>query len=206
MPRPNMRLESGGAARPTGLFLLLFVCGPCLAEVRPRLAPVRDVTVDYTVQPAGREAVEVRVEIEAGGQRLRITSADLPTTLLVNRATGVAAVLLPMLRAYSELNIARYDLESGVLRGAVFSAAGRARVAGRDCTLWRARSPQGQANGCITEDGVILEGDATSGRRGQLGSVRATRVAYGVAPGDGFEVPAGFQRSPIRLDAIGPMQ
>jgi hypothetical protein len=165
--------------------------------------PARDVTVDYVVQPAGYASVDVRVEIEAGGQHLRITSADLPTTLLVDRTTGTAAFLLPILRAYSEMNIRRYDPAEGVLRGAVFAKAGRARVAGRDCTRWHASSAQGQADGCVTADGVILEADAASARKGALGTVRATRVAYGVAPGDAFEIPAGFQRSPIRLDEIG---
>ncbi|MEJ0047168.1 MAG: hypothetical protein WDN04_14415 [Rhodospirillales bacterium] len=196
-----------GAARCTGLFLVLaLVSSPCWAELRPRLAPARDVTVDYTVQPAGRVAVDVRVEILAGGQHLRITSAELPTTFLVNRTTGVAAVLLPILRAYSEVSITGYDPEMGVLRGAVFARGGRARVAGRDCTLWRARSAQGQAHGCITEDGVILQGGAASARNGELGTVRATRVAYGAPPRNEFEIPAGFQRSPVGLDAIGPLQ
>jgi hypothetical protein len=174
--------------------------------MRPRLVPAQDVTVDYNVQPAGGPVVDVRVEIEAGGQRLRITSAELPTTLLVNRSTETATFLLPMLRAYSEMNIARYDPEQGVLRGAAFAEAGRARVAGRDCVLWRARSAQGQADGCITPDGVIVQAHAFSFRKGELGSVRATRMAYGAPPPDEFEIPPGFQPSPIGLDALGPIR
>jgi hypothetical protein len=174
--------------------------------VRPSLVPARDVTVDYQVQPAGGPVVDVRVEIEAGGQHLRITSAELPTTLLVNRSTEMAAFLLPMLRAYSEMNIARYEPEQGVLRGAVFAEAGQARFAGHACTLWRARSAQGQADGCITPDGVIVEAEARSFRKGEIGSLRATRVANGAPPPDAFEIPPGFQRSPIGLDALGAIR
>ena len=202
----HSRRGSGGAARPPSLLLLLLVCSPCLAEVHPRLVPAHDVIVDYTVQPAGGPVVDVRVEIEAGGQHLRITSAELPTTLLVDRSTEIATFLLPMLRAYSDMNIARYDPEQGVLRGASFAETGRSRVAGHECTLWRARSAQGQADGCITPDGVIVQAEARSFRKGELGSVRATRVAYGAPPPDAFEIPAGFQRSPIGLDALGPIR
>lgn len=204
--RSYSRLGSGGASRPTSLFLLFLACSPCFAGVRPSLVPARDVTVDYQVQPAGGPVVDVRVEIAAGGQRLRITSAELPTTLLVNRSTETASFLLPMLRAYSEMNIARYEPEQGVLRGAVFTEAGQARFAGRGCTLWRARSAQGQADGCITPDGVIVQAEASSFRKGELGSVRATRVAYGAPPADAFEIPPGFQRSPIGLDAFGAIR
>jgi hypothetical protein len=204
--RSYSRLGSGGASRPTRFLLLLLVCTPCFAGVRPSLVPAHDVTVDYQVQPAGGPVLDVRVEIEAGGQHLRITSADLPTTLLVNRSTETASFLLPMLRAYSEMNIAGYEPEQGVLRGAVFAEAGRSRVAGHECTLWRARSPQGQADGCITPDGVIVQADARSFRKGDIGSVRAVRVAYGGPPPDAFEVPPGFQRSPIGLDELGAIR
>jgi hypothetical protein len=183
--------------------LTFFLFSVAHAEVRPRLVPARDVTVDYAVQLQGRPELELRVQIRAGGQRLRITSPDLPTTFLVNRQAETAVILLPFLRAYSEIHIARFDPEVTLLHGAVFRRAARARLAGRACTEWRASSAQGEVTACITGDGVILRGNAVSAREGALGSVRALRVADGAPPGTAFEVPAGFTKSPLRLEQLG---
>jgi hypothetical protein len=169
------------------------------AAIAPLLAPTRDVTVEYLVSTAGRAPVGVRVAIAAGGQHLRITSPELPTMFLVDREAGVAQVVLPMLRAYTDMKIAKFDPQRTVLRGARFTRGGRARVAGRDCVNWHADSNQGTADACITEDGVIMRGSASSTRRGPLGEVTAARVVYGAVPASEFEVPADFQRSPFPL-------
>lgn len=176
---------------------------PALAAARPRLVPVRDVAVDYALRPESGPEMDVRVLIQAGGQRLRITSDTLPATLLVDRQTETASFLVPMLRAYSDLNIARYDLQGTVLRDADFTRAGRGNVAGLACTVWRARSQTGSAEACITDDGVILEGEANSDRRGKLGAVRARRVVFAPASPQDFAIPPGFQQSPVRLDQLG---
>jgi hypothetical protein len=158
------------------------------AEVHPLLAPTRDVTVEYEVAPPGRVPVGVRVAIQAGGARLRITSPELPTTFLVDRPAGEATVLLPMLRAYSAVKIGKYDIERTVLRGAHFSRAGHSRVAGHDCAVWHAESPQGTADACITDDGIIMRGSASSSRKGEAGQITALRVIYGALPAEDFVV------------------
>jgi hypothetical protein len=179
-----------------------FLPGAVRAEVRPLLAPTRDVTVEYEVAPPGRAPVGVRVAIQAGGARLRITSPELPTTFLVDRPAGEATVLLPMLRAYSDLKIGKFDPQRTVLRGARFSRAGHSRIAGHDCVLWHAESSEGTADGCITDDGVILRGSASSARRGALGQITALRVVYGPLPAQDFTVPPDFQPSPFNLDKL----
>jgi hypothetical protein len=174
-----------------------------MAQTGPSLVPDRDVTVEYRVSPEGRQPVDVVVAISAGGRHLHITSQDLPTTILVDRDTETAAILLPMLRAYADVQIGRYDPERTILRGAGFSRAGERVLAGRHCTEWRAVSHDGQASACITTNGVILRGAASSNRRGELGSIEARRVVFGRLAPDLFQVPPGFQKSPFRFDPTG---
>ena len=180
------------------LALVTFAALPA-AAMTPLLAPTRDVTVEYEVAPAGRAPLGVRVAIEAGGQHLRITSPELPTTFLVDRGAGMAQIVLPLLRAYTDMKIAKFDPQRTVLRGAHFTRGGSARVAGRDCVNWHAESSQGTADACITDDGVIMRGAANSARRGNLGQLVASRVIYGTVPQAAFEVPPDFQHSPFPL-------
>jgi hypothetical protein len=172
------------------------------AETRPLLAPTHDVTVEYEVAPPGRVPVGVRVAIQAGGARLRITSPELPTTFLVDRPAGEATILLPMLRAYSAVKIGKYDVERTVLRGAHFTRAGLSHVAGHDCVVWHAESAQGTADACITQDGIIMRGSASSSKKGEAGQITALRVTYGSLPAADFAVPPDFQPSPFNLNKL----
>jgi hypothetical protein len=185
---------------------LLVWASTASAAPRPKLAPDRDVTVTYDIRPAGNPAREVEVAIQAGGARLHITSPELPTAFLVDRQAETAAILLPVLRAYTVVSIAGVDAERTVLHGADFVRGGHQRIAGLDCTVWHAHSDKGEAEGCITPDGVILSGRAISDRKGELGAISATRVVYGRLPPDLFVLPPDYQESPIKLNAKGLMQ
>jgi hypothetical protein len=176
------------------------------AELRPLLAPTHDVIVEYEVAPQGRVPVGIRVAIQAGGARLRITSPELPTTFLVDRPAGEASILLPMLRAYSDLRIGRYDPERTFLKGAHFARTGHRHMAGHDCTAWHADSAEGSADACITDDGVILRGSAATARNGELGAIIALRVSYEALPPADFAVPPDFQPSPFKLDKLATPQ
>ena len=181
----------------------LAIATTAFAGPAPLLAPARDVTVEYQVSPQGRQPVDVTVSIMAGGRYLHITSDALPTTILVNRDSGMAAIVLPMLRMYADVKIGRYDPERTILQGAAFSPAGERMVAGRRCTEWHAASHDGQAAGCITPDGVILRGEASSDRKGPLGSIQARRIVYGPISPALFQVPPDFQKSPVPIDPQG---
>lgn len=175
---------------------------PAGAAPMPLLFPTHDVTLDYAVAPAGEKPIAVRVAVAAGGRQLRITSDMLPTTILVNRDTGMADIVLPMVRMYSALPIGRYDPQNTVLKGARFQAAGQARVAGRACTEWHAQSEQGRASACITPDGLILRGSVTN-QHGRDVTILATAVLPGPVPRDQLTVPPGFQPSPFKLSLKG---
>jgi hypothetical protein len=193
------KIRRGG----TVALLAVLAAANAAAEPRPLLVPNRDVTVDYQVAPSGHASIGVRVAIRAGGTKLRITSDTLPTTLLVNRDTEQAAIMLPMLRAYSDVKIGRYDPEHTVLKDASFLRTGRDRVAGHECTVWRSTSKDGTAEACITPDGLILRGAVDSDKRGRQVTVDATRVDFGPIAEAEFEVPPDFQKSPFKLSLDG---
>ena len=173
------------------------------AAAQPLLVPTRDVTVQYQVVPEGRAPLMVDVAVKAGGMRLRITSDVLPTTLLVDRVTEKAAIMLPMLRAYSDIKIGRFDPSNTVLKGASFTRGPVEHLAGHDCTVWQAASAQGTAEACITPDGVILRGAVQNEKRGKQVTITATRVEFGAVPDAEFAVPPDFQRSPFKLSLDG---
>ena len=172
----------------------------------PLLVPDRDVTVEYRLMPPNQPEIPVRAEIAAGGQRLRATSDELPAIIIVHRDTETASLLVPLLRAYANVGIGKYDPENTVLRGASFSRTGHDTVAGQPCTRWQALSPHGTAEACITADGVIVAGSAHSDRRGDLGSVRAVRVSYGPLPPSAFDIPADFVENPLAQSALKMMR
>ena len=182
--------------------LLACLATPAIAAA-PLLAPTRDVVVDYAVHPRDHGALAVQVSVQAGGQHLRITSADLPTAFLVDRPAGEAIVLLPLLKLYATVGIGRYDPQQTVLRDARFERHGRSVVAGHACVDWTAVSARGEAAACITEDGVILRGTA-SDAHGLLGSVQASTVQYGRLPQELFVLPADYRNAgTLPVDGFG---
>ncbi len=172
------------------LAALLLFATPALAT--PRLVPARDVTVAYSVAPKDHQPIQVTVAIEGGGEHLRIASESLPTSFLVDRGAHRLAILLPLLKLYSTVGTGRFDPQETVLKDARFERHGARRLAGLACTDWSARSEQGTASACITEDGVILAGTAAD-KHGPLGSVRATNVHYGALPKMLFRLPSGYR-------------
>jgi hypothetical protein len=180
-----------------GIGAALLSAQAALGSPAPRLVPQRDVTVSYQISIPGRPSLDVRVAIQAGGTRLRIVGDELPTSFIVDRRSETAAIVLPMLKTFTRVSIARYDPAQTVLAGASFVRGARDVVAGFACTHWRARSARGTAEACLTEDGVILQGSVTSDRKGTLGIVRALRVSYGGLPPQIFTVPDDYVESPL---------
>jgi hypothetical protein len=183
--------------------LLAALAAPQAHAQTPRLVPSRDVTIDYDfVEPNG-VAHPITVQITAGGVHVRVVSAELPTPLLINRATGQATVLVPFLNSFTNADIRAYDPLRTILPGAHFNRGATEKQAGWRCTHWTAQSPRGQGAACITADGVILTGEI-SGRRRGAGFLKATHVTYGHLPPDLFAIPPTYRfAGTIPLDAIG---
>ncbi len=185
---------------------VLALCCVTQAMATPLLAPERDVTVTYEVQPRDFSPLTVRVAIAAGGQRLRITAENVPTAFLVDRRAEQALILLPVLKMFTRVKITDADPETTILRKAHFERHGQERIAGLSCTDWTAVSPEGHASGCITDDGVILRGRATN-HHGEIGAIKASNVEYGPVPPDLLTVPSGYTNAgALPLGSLGLKQ
>ncbi len=201
------QMQGGMVSRPAVSALLgtaAFLLACAVAQAAPQLVPTRDVTVNYIVIPRDHAPIEVRVSVQAGGLHLRVAGESLPISLLVDRREGTAAILLPMLKLYDTVAIGRFDPERTILRGAHFERRGDRHLAGLACTDWTAVSPRGHASACITPDGVILAGMA-SDASGDLGTVRATVVAYGALPPVLFRLPDGYHDAGGAIGLAGAM-
>ena len=174
------------------ILLACLIATPAAAAA-PRIVPIRDVTVTYNVRPRDHAPIDVRVSIEAGGARLRITAENLPTAFLIDRPSHMATILLPMFKMFTTVPLGQDDPEQ-MLQNAQFERHGREMLAGRECTDWTADSDRGHASACITEDGVILRA-AAQNHHGDIGSVLASTVEYGRLPSALFERPAGFSNA-----------
>ena len=194
------RISAYGAA----LFAACVAQAAQMSPARPLLVPDRDVTVEYMVTPEGHAPMDVVVAISAGGRRLHITSQDLPTTILVDRDTETADILLPMLRAYAELRIGRYDPERTILNGASFSRGERTQLA-RPAMHGMARGLQGWQRRRLHHARW-----RDPARRSALQPPRPARRRAGAPRHRGFaaggDVPgaARFPEKPVPLRSAGP--
>jgi hypothetical protein len=188
------------------LSFLLSCAASASAAVAPRLVPAQDVTVTYSVRPRDHAPLMVQAEIAAGGTRLRITSPDLPTAILVDRPAGRATIMLPMLKLFASVGIGHLDPQRTVLRDARFDRDGQEWVAGLRCTDWTATSSHGRARGCVTDDGVILFGKAADAEGG-VATIQATSVRYGPLPPLLFRLPDGYRNAgTLPIDGFGTGQ
>ena len=184
---------------PFRLAAVLLLCGAAV----PRLVPLRDVTIDYQVHPGDGRPQSVRVSIEAGGSHLRIQGEEIPASIVVDRTIGLAHVMVPLLRAYTSLSVARYDPERTVLRDARFERVGQEQLSTGRCTDWVAHSQSGTASACITDGGVILKGEVTN-RHGRVGTVLATAVEYASLPPWTWAIPTDWHDlGPLPLEKLG---
>ena len=157
----------------------------------PLLAPRHDVTVAYSFTPAGRAPMDITVAVAAGGQKLHVRGADLPVVMVIDRAAGVAQLMLPIAAAYATVSIAGQDPERAFLRDARFTRGAGRRVAGLACTDWTAVRAAEHAQACITSDGVILDGSVTTKSHG-TSRVKALRVSQAPLAREMFSVPSNY--------------
>jgi len=175
-----------------GILGVCLMASPAFARTSaPLLAPLHDVTIDYSLEPPNHTPIDVVVQAQAGGQKLRVHGENLPVELVIDRAAQVAHIMLPIAAAYANVSIAGQDPQRGVLQHAVFTRHGARRVAGLGCTDWSAIWANGHANACITADGVILEANLISEHHGTTRIV-AHRVTEGPISRENFVVPANY--------------
>lgn len=179
--------------------LVLCVTGPALAQqatgTHPRLAPSRDVTVLYSVQPEKLpKAEQVTVSFSADGNKLRIDSADGAGTTVLDRPGQQVTLIMNRQKLYTSF-APQHGLRNPFMLDVSmqFTPDGTSTVAGLACNRWAITTSHGKAEACVTEDGVILSESGVDAD-GQRGTLEARKVTYAPLPAAHFQPPEGYQK------------
>lgn len=168
--------------------------GTALAQQHPRLAPARDVTVVYSVQPEKLpQPTQAVVQFKAEGDKLRIDSPDHAGSTILDRPAQRVTLIMHKQKVYTGFS-PKHGLRNPFMldMSMKYEPDGAGRVAGLACNKWTITTTHGKANACVTEDGVILseEGVDADGLRGKL---EAQSVTYGPLADSLFVPPADYQ-------------
>lgn len=161
---------------------------------KPLFMPKRDVTVLYAIKPENSSLLQSRKIIFSGdGNTLRVDGPDNMGMVIVDSAKKIATVISHKSRIYTV--IPSKSNQSGLFldQNMTFKKKGTERIAGIICRDWKVKGPQGSADVCITDDGVLLkqEGADADGVEGQT---VALSVDYSKLPPSTFQVPVGYQQ------------
>ena len=175
---------------------------PTLAVAQPRLVPGGDVNVLYRLDGAAADQIPggapggVRLEWDAGGQRLRAEPVGQPVYAITDLRRRVADIVFAAQSSVLELPLRGGDPQT-LLAGADarFTRKGTGTVLGMECTEWTIQARHVDATGCVTADGIVLRAEGTW--NGQPGRATAQSVARGPIPDSAFVPPANFIRVPL---------
>ena len=161
------------------------------AATPPNLLPTQDVAVNYELAAPGRPTADYLLRYDAAGAAARIDDPAHGTYFLVDLNAGQARLVVPMLHAVVEApDLATISQEITRIRGARFTSLGPGRYAGLACEKYLIVTSQGDADACLTPDGVAL---SFKGRDAHgSAAVTATSVTYGPQPPEDFVTPSGF--------------
>lgn len=168
----------------------------------PRLAPTRDVTVVYRLDPqtdgANGQGKDVRVAFAGSGDLIRIDSADGKGVTILDRPHNLVTLIMHSQRLYTQLHPQRGLHNPFLLDVSMhYARTGQSVIAGAACTRWSITNAHGQSEACVTDDGVILaeKGIDADGARG---AIQALSVTYADLPLAMFAPPAGFHPISVR--------
>ncbi|AQS87417.1 hypothetical protein AA101099_2990 [Neoasaia chiangmaiensis NBRC 101099] len=170
---------------------------PCLAQSgpHPQLAPTRDVTVVYAVQPQGAPAPQqVTVSFAKDGDRLRIDEANKIGATVLDRPAQQVMLIMNKQRMYMQFS-PQHGLRNPFLLDLSmhYTPAGQGNVAGLVCDKWTIATTHGAATACVTQDGVILS-EFGADADGAQGTLTAQNVQYGPIDPTLFQPPAGYEK------------
>jgi hypothetical protein len=192
----------GRIVRRAALLLPVALAAVGAGPDRPPAAAARDAEIGYHLRPATGEAIDVRVQIKAGGAAFRV---DLPDTsyLVGVPANQSLTMVVPLERTLLALG---WDEGPQSLftvdEGARFTRRGEAVVAAQRCTLWDA-TVDGVAHAlCVSPDGLVLRNQFQD-KQGRRNLVEAFSVRFDPLSDADFAVPADY--API-VPGPGPVQ
>lgn len=167
-----------------------------LAQDRPAVRPIHDVTVDYRLEgadPHGDNSSRlIRLSWTGQGTRLRLDADGGQGFVLVDYAAHRMDLVITQQRAFIAL-----PFDPAVAPGlsippdVTMQQAGQDRVADTPCVLWTMQAPRSRSTACITADGLLLSLHADGTAQPAL---EATHVTYATQPPGLFDIPAGFKQ------------
>lgn len=186
-------------------FAMAAFAGVAIAQERPPLAPTKDVTVQYNYKAVAKDGSgqqgQSRILSEAGGKRMRVEGFMPTGYMIVDRANGVTIMVMDSQHMYMEMPFDPARAGPFALRENMkFVRKSDDTIAGLHCTVWEMQGDQGSGTGCITDDGVLLRGEA-AGRYGQV-LIIATAVSFAPLADEVFRPPAGYQK--MQMPAMPP--
>ena len=173
--------------------LLVFAATPALAQDRPPQFPTRDVAVTYRITaaqlPPGAPQT-LNMAWIAATQAVRV---DIPGTgyVIADKRSNRAFMVMEAQRMVVDLPMEQAMQQFNPSPTATFRREGTDTVAGVACNVWTFEDRGNQGRACITNDGVTLRAQGTSG--GQSGGMEATQVTYGAQNAARFQRPQGYQ-------------
>ncbi|HTI02139.1 MAG TPA: hypothetical protein VL752_14415 [Acidisoma sp.] len=179
--------------------LLTGIALPAMAADYPSVQPQRDVTVSYDLDSSATGPMRLRLMASPQMQIMRIELGGNGDYLLLDQGQERARLVSPQKGldfAVPTEGFLHRDL--GPASGLRFQRDGHRRIAGLSCTVWKVLGPDGAGDACVTEDGVVLEGQGRGFRpddqgRVPAGHLIATAVDYAPLPPALFVVPPGLQ-------------
>lgn len=196
---PKGRVAGGACAALLCLGLLAGAARPARAADYPTIQPQHEVTVSYDLDSSETGPMRLRLQASPSLEVTRIDFGGEGDYLLLDRAQDRVQLVSPhkgLVFVVPADGFLRRDLGPG--SGLRFQRDGHRRIAGIGCTFWRVEGPDGVGDACVTQDGVVLEGEGHGTRPGDQGQVPAghliaTGLLYGPLSPALFAPPAGLQ-------------
>lgn len=176
--------------------LLAVPAAACAAPppAAPRLTPGSDVAVTYRL--SGAQHGTLRRAWLADAARARVAfgpEGEAGGYTIIDGPAGRAFMISEVTRTVTILSLPPgTGLQDPVLRpDAPYTWAGRDRVAGVPCDIWRIAPPgEAPSRACLTADGVLLRGETEI--EGHRLAREAVALRYGPQDPARFQPPAGY--------------
>jgi hypothetical protein len=177
------------------------------SESHPPLMPEHDAKIVYEVQPQGAPAPrKMTLWFAAEGARMRIDSGDGVASTIIDRGRDEVLLVLHPKRIVMRLNGRQGARNPFMLdAGMDYARQGEQKIAGLTCMDWQVTTPKGQAQVCVTSDGLVLSQKGVDAD-GITGEMKAESVSFDPIAESEFGVPAGYSviERPSHAPTAGP--
>lgn len=170
---------------------------PAAAQDRPPLHPTRDVSISYRFEGAAPQGIpapagEMRLSWLNAEQKMRMDPPGGQGWMVTDTRSGTSFMVQDQARMVMQMpRDASMPAPGLPPPGMTFTRGGTETLLGYRCTVWTMKSPDGDGEACVTDDGVMLRSRGTV--QGHTGGMVATQVTYAAQDPARFQAPQGYQ-------------